>query len=72
MMESLYDSLKALFTGRGSSADDRAREESARMLEMDEPMAGAGAQLSASHRKSETELALERAGEARESNRKQD
>jgi hypothetical protein len=31
------------------------------MLEMDEPMAGAGAQLSGMHHKSETEEALKRA-----------
>jgi len=54
--------LKELWSGR----DDERRHEttaqdSARMLEMDEPMAGAGAQLSGEHIKSETEQALERA-----------
>jgi hypothetical protein len=45
----------------GGQDDDRRRETSfhvkARMLEMDEPMAGAGAQLSGEHLKSETERA---------------
>lgn len=59
----MYTHLKAWFTGRSEDADDRGREEAARMLEMDEPMAGAGALLSGSHHKSETELALERAAE---------
>ena len=40
---------------------DKAAEEAAHMLEMDEPMAGAGALLSGTHHKSETEKALERA-----------
>lgn len=61
----IYTHLKAWFTGRSEDADDRAREEAARMLEMDEPMAGAGALLSGAHRKSETEAALERATENR-------
>lgn len=58
-----YTHLKAWFTGRSEDADDRAREEAARMFEMDEPMAGAGALLSGTHRKGETEQALERATE---------
>ena len=49
----------------GGWDDDRRHETSfhdkARMLEMDEPMAAAGAQLSGEHHKSETELALDRA-----------
>jgi hypothetical protein len=49
----------------GGHDEDRRHEtqasESARMIEMDEPMAGAGAQLSARHGHSETEDALRRA-----------
>ena len=46
-------------------ADDRRRQETeaedaARLIEMDEPMAGAGGQVSGMHSKSETEKALER------------
>jgi hypothetical protein len=40
---------------------ETAAQDSARMLEMDEPMAGAGAQISARHPHSETEDALRRA-----------
>ena len=51
-----------LFGGRD---DDRRQESSfndkARMLEMDEPMAGAGAQLDGERSHSETEQALRRA-----------
>jgi hypothetical protein len=54
-----YTHLQAWFKGRSEDADDRAREEAARMLEMDEPMAGAGALLSGTRRKSETERAAE-------------
>lgn len=39
---------------------ETAAADSARMLEMDEPMAGAGAQLSARHPHSETEDVLRR------------
>jgi hypothetical protein len=50
---------KALWGGR----DDERRhetglEDKSRMLEMDEPMAAAGAQLAGEHDKSETEQAL--------------
>jgi hypothetical protein len=40
---------------------DRLKDEMSHLLEMDEPMAAAGAQLSGLHIKSETEEALERA-----------
>jgi hypothetical protein len=59
----MYTQLKAWFTGRSEDPDDRPREEAARMLEMDEPLAGAGALLSGAHRESETERSLERAAE---------
>jgi hypothetical protein len=54
--------LRTLWSGR----DDERRQETpandkARMLEMDEPMAGAGAQLSGERNASETEQALRRA-----------
>jgi hypothetical protein len=64
----MFKYLKGLLWG---GRDDERRherlvEDKARMLEMDEPMAGAGAQLAGEHIKSETEEALERAA-ARES-----
>ena len=56
--------LRSLWQGRD---DERRRErpanDKARMLEMDEPMAGAGAQLSGEHTLSETEKALKKASE---------
>lgn len=57
----MFARLKAFFTGRSDDKDERAHEEASRMLEMDEPMAGAGAQLSGINRKSETEQALDEA-----------
>jgi hypothetical protein len=59
----MFRFLKGLLWG---GRDEERRHEGivadkARMLEMDEPMAAAGAQLSGEHIKSETELALERA-----------
>jgi hypothetical protein len=63
MFRSIKTFLADLF--RGSRDEERrhetAADDSARMLEMDEPMAGAGAQLSARHEHSETEDALRRA-----------
>ena len=58
--------LKTLHTNLWSGRDDERRhetslEDKARMLEMDEPMAGAGAQLSVEHTPSESEDVLERA-----------
>jgi hypothetical protein len=58
--------LKGLLSNLWSGRDDERRretyaEDAARMLEMDEPMAGAGGQLAGERTKSETELALERA-----------
>jgi hypothetical protein len=55
--------LKNLFWG---GRDDVRRHETSfedkgRMLEMDEPMSAAGAQLAGEHNKSETEEALARA-----------
>lgn len=55
--------LRRLLWGRRD--DDRRHEtgfhDKARMLEMDEPMSAAGAQLDGDHRKTETERALDRA-----------
>jgi hypothetical protein len=61
----MFDFLRKLIWG---GQDDERRHESgfddkARMLELDEPMAAAGAQLSGEHNKSETERALDRATE---------
>jgi hypothetical protein len=58
----VFEFLRALWSGR----DDERRHETpasdkARMLEMDEPMAGAGAQLSGERTLSETERALQEA-----------
>lgn len=68
----MFKAITTFLTGLfwGGRDDERrqetAAEDSARMLEMDEPMAGAGAQLSARHSHSETEDALRRAsGEPR-------
>jgi hypothetical protein len=62
----MFRFLRALCSGR----DDERRHETpaddkARMLEMDEPMAGAGAQLSGERSDSETEKALRRATDKR-------
>lgn len=63
----MWKSIKAyladlLWRGhRDHRRGETAAEDAARMLEMDEPMAGAGAQLSGMHRKSETEEAMKRA-----------
>lgn len=62
----MWKFLRSIWQGR----DDERRHETeasdkARMLEMDEPMAGAGAQLSGERSASETEKALERATERR-------
>ena len=58
----------------GGRDDDRRHEtgfhDKARMLEMDEPMSAAGAQLAGEHRKTETERALDRVA-AREQGVKQ-
>lgn len=55
----------------GGHDDDRRHEgiaaDKARMIEMDEPMAGAGAELDGEHIKSETEEVLARAAAADES-----
>jgi hypothetical protein len=62
----MFTILKGLLGNLWSGRDDERRhetrvEDNARMLEMDEPMAGAGGQLAGEHTKSETELALEHA-----------
>jgi hypothetical protein len=58
--------LKSLFGLSDHDADEQRRHQTenqaqARKLELDEPMAGAGALLSAEERPSETEEALKRA-----------
>lgn len=59
----MFAFLKTLLWG---GRDDIRRHETSfedkgRMLEMDEPMSAAGAQLAGEHNKSETEEALQRA-----------
>jgi len=63
----MFDWLRKILWG---GRDDVRRHETsfnekARMLEMDEPMAGAGALLAAEPDNSETEKALKRAAEKR-------
>lgn len=61
----MWRRLRELIWGpRDDSSDDRFSDEAAHLLEVDEPMAGAGALLSGTHHKSETEKALERAADA--------
>ena len=51
--------LSAIWSGRDDERrHDTPASDKARMLEIDEPMAGAGAQLSSEPTPSETELAL--------------
>ena len=62
----MFTFFKNLFGGLWSGRDEERRHETSkddrlRMLQVDEPMAGAGAQLAATQSKSETERALERA-----------
>lgn len=64
----MFTYLKKAFWG---GRDEDRRQESiaadkARMIEMDEPMAGAGAQLAGEHIKSETEESLARAASGNE------
>ena len=58
----MFKRLREIFWGP-RNPDEKARDEAARVLEMDEPMAGAGALLSGIHHKSETEKILERAAD---------
>lgn len=65
-MHAMFKFLKSLFASSDHDADEQRRHETenqaqARKLELDEPMAGAGALLSAEERPSETEAALMRA-----------
>jgi len=55
--------LKRFFSPRDDEArmTDRATDQPTKMLEMDEPAAGAGALLAGAHHKSETETELEKA-----------
>ena len=56
----MLDYLKSIFWPDEERRHETERDEQARKLEMDEPMAGAGAQLAGEHNKSETEENLER------------
>ena len=57
----MLDYLKSWFWPDEQRRDETDSANQARKLEMDEPMAGAGAQLSSEHNKTETEENLERA-----------
>lgn len=62
----MFAFFRELLTNLYGGRDDERRHETsfeanARLLEMDEPMAGAGALISGEHRTGETEKALERA-----------
>lgn len=62
----MFQFLKSLFRSHDHHPDEQRRHETnrnkqAQKLELDEPMAGAGAQLSAERNPSETEQALKRA-----------
>jgi hypothetical protein len=63
MFKSIKNFFADLLQGRRDEErrHETAADDSSRMLEMDEPMAAAGAQLSAVHAHSETEDALRRA-----------
>lgn len=63
----MLDYLKSLFWPDEERRKQTEKEEQARKLEMDEPVAGEGAMLSGEHNKSETEESLRRA--TRESER---
>jgi hypothetical protein len=57
----MLDFLKSLFTGRDEERRaDPAKQNALNKLEMDEPMAGAGAQVSAERNPTETEEILKR------------
>jgi hypothetical protein len=65
-IHAMFQFLKSLFASSDHAADEQRRHETenqaqARKLELDEPMAGAGALLSAEERPSETEAALKSA-----------
>jgi hypothetical protein len=68
----MFDYLKSLiWPEEPNDADDRRRHETEqdkqlRKLEMDEPMAGAGALIAGEHNRSETEENLERETRASE------
>ena len=52
--------LRSWFS-KSDEPEQRARQQASNILEMDEPMAGAGALVSGTHVKSETEMELEKA-----------
>lgn len=57
----MLDYLKSIFWPDEGRRHETERDEQARKLEMDEPMAGAGALLAGEKNKTETEENLERA-----------
>jgi hypothetical protein len=57
----MLDYLKSWFWPDEQRRHETEKSEQARKLEMDEPMAAAGAQLAGEHNKTETEENLERA-----------
>ena len=56
----MLDYLRSLIWSDEERRNKTEKDEQVRKLEMDEPMAGAGALLSGEHNKSETEENLER------------
>jgi hypothetical protein len=54
----MLDYFKSWFWPDEQRRNETVQSEQARKLEMDEPMAGAGAQLAGEHQKSETEKNL--------------
>lgn len=57
----MWTAIKSMFWPDAERRNEPERQKQARKLEMDEPMAGAGAQLSGERNPSETERALKRA-----------
>jgi hypothetical protein len=66
----VIDFLRSLFWSDKRDLEPKHQTDNdrqARKLEMDEPMAGAGALLAGEHRKSETEKTLQRAADQNDS-----
>jgi hypothetical protein len=57
----MLDYFRSLFWPDEDRRNQTEKDKQVRKLEMDEPMAGAGAQISGEHNKTETEKNLERA-----------
>ena len=56
----MFSFLKNLFSADTARRDEPVQADQARKLEIDEPMAGAGAQLAGQHPEGETERNLEK------------